>query len=401
MRLVRRMNIDMCNKIRYVIVILLLLSHDRVSADCLKFSFNPANKRTSAKQVALKKGKCPRGSIALSAISGSKGDKGDTGETGASGSDGADGKLALYGNGSAGALNISTNTSWSSSPPLGGNYQFTDCSISAGAVLTVQSGTVIRCLGTASIDGMINVQTGSTGGLFLVTSNTSVTSAFIFPPQGISLRGAGPGEIGPSGTARFGGIGGNGLLAGDVPNITSYTMKPGGAGMGRYIQSGGSGGGTFALLAKSGITISSSASITADGTTGVNTGCAGGGGGTVLLGTPGTITQNGAISAIGGAGRESGSLAGAGGGGGGGIIRLVAPTVTPANGGTLVVSGGAGGTVSGTVTGNPSSGGPGGGGSGGNGGGGADVDTLNVSESATNGSTGKTLITLADPTSIL
>jgi hypothetical protein len=73
----------------------------------------------------------------------------------------SDAETRVYGDGSAGALNIPINSilDWTAAPPA--NLNFTTCFIGRGSVVTVPSGTAIRCTGGANINGGITVAPGT------------------------------------------------------------------------------------------------------------------------------------------------------------------------------------------------------------------------------------------------
>src|SRR6185436_15592993 len=87
---------------------------------------------------------------------------GTNGTNGMDGAAGGDGQLRIFGDGSAGAKTVAADEVWTGlTAPT--NPQFTDVTINAGTTLTVQSGTVIRCTGTFTNNGMIVVSVAAAG----------------------------------------------------------------------------------------------------------------------------------------------------------------------------------------------------------------------------------------------
>src|SRR6185436_10901689 len=90
------------------------------------------------------------------------------------------------------------------------NPQFTDVTIDAGSTLDVPSGAVIRCTGTCTINGTINVLgVGSVASKGYFNSG----SPLIFDPAGAGVSGdpAGGGSIGDATSSHLGGVGATGL----------------------------------------------------------------------------------------------------------------------------------------------------------------------------------------------
>src|SRR5262245_20628358 len=154
---------------------------------------------------------------------------GAPGTDGADGADGADGQLRIYGDGSAGAKTVAADETWvAAAAPT--NPQFADVTINSGATLTVQSGTVIRCTGTFTNNGMIVVSVAapgafeSSGSLF----GTPFGGVHALPEAGISLRAAQSGEIGDDTAFRRAGLGGVGLTLEQARSILAPGVKAGG-----------------------------------------------------------------------------------------------------------------------------------------------------------------------------
>lgn len=319
----------------------------------------------------------------------------------------------IYGDGSAGALTISSDTLWTggaATPPPGNNTQFTDFVVNAGVTLRIPSGIVIRCTGTFINNGTIIVNPGAAAALVDVNASTNPndvhTTNYRQPGQGIALCLPSPGEYATPGIgAPESGFGGCGI---DNAFAASFLINPGigggGGGAADFTDLlagvGGDGGGTLVVRARGAII--NEGFIRADGDIGQSFGGGGGGGGVVIVASHTSITSNAAaasISAKGGAGGESNATRGPGGGGGGGIVHLIAPTISVDH---VDVAGGAGGNVFGNITANPHQAGAGGGGSfgtGGNGGNGVLTIPTPPGLALTAGS-GILLQSLADPATL-
>src|SRR5690242_15139095 len=293
----------------------------------------------------------PQGPAGPAGGQGPQGDPGMTGSAGADGSDGADGQLRIYGDGTAGAVTISADTDWTTTPPANDNYQFTNFTVAAGATLAVFSGTVIRCTGTCTIDGTIQVTYGAAGGIECMNQGVGLARVVEPGPDSLGLV-AGFGEASASGQSAFGGIG-YGPAVTTAEQIVNVAYNGGGGGAGN----GGQGGGALTVLGAVAVVNAATGSIVASGQTADATlGCAqggggGGGGGVVILASKGAVTNAGSIDVSGGGGGPSSAFFAPGGGGAGGIVHLFAPTVT--NTGTANVAVGAPGTGTGTLTESP------------------------------------------------
>lgn len=256
----------------------------------------------------------------------------------------------LYGDGSAGALTISTDTDWTVTTP--DNLNFASITISAGATLTVPSGLKLRVTGAFTNNGTIVVRPWGGGGQVQYfdeaepdagTPRWTLARATV-PGQGIALSSS---ENGPRTRVR--------VVPGVTPGrprspfmlsrLVDLGVEGGGGGGGCGIGSlGGSGGGTLTVLAR--LAITNVGAIEADGETPFGRDCAGGGGGgVVLLASAAAINNGGTVSVKGGTGYNNGIAQGCspGGGGGGGLIHFIAPTVAAT--GTADVSGGQGGAL--------------------------------------------------------
>jgi len=262
---------------------------------------------------------------------------GAAGAPGGAGPAGPAGTLGAYGDGSAGALNVAANTDWSTSPPSG-NLQFTDVTVAAGFTLTVPSGTVIRATGNVTINGTINVGTGT------------ADSGQFRPSAGVATSAAGNPAAGV------------GLSRLSAAQLVRLPVQGGGAGARNATCTGGEGGGAFAIFAKGTVSIAGSGNIFANGANSVQTlaspstaggtGCGGGAGGVIVVIGKTSLSLAGAIRANAGNGSSGfdgnlGNTEGGGGGGGGGVIHLLssaAPSVT----GTASTTAGTGGASAGT-----------------------------------------------------
>lgn len=321
-----------------------------------------------------------------------------SGPQGPTGLPGADGSLRVYGDGSAGAKTIATDTTLTDS-----NLMFTDFVVNAGQTLTVPSGTVIRCTGEFINRGTIAVSPGAAGGY----TNYQVLVA-IAPPQfsltahpGIGNRSAANGQYGADTAFQQGGAGGLGITSAAARLLRYPGSNAGGGGGGTFYE-GGRGGGALTVLCSNGVT--NEGTIEADGRTPapLDHGAGGGGGGVIILASRSFIlsTSGSVMSASGGSGRSPSVRTAGGGGGGGGVIHLMAPTITT-SGATISVVGGPGAAAENVVTETSRSAGGGGGGSGGAGGFGGTLQPSDPSSSpGGSGANGYSLTSLLDPTSL-
>ena len=290
------------------------------------------------------------------------GPTGPTGPIGPAGADGADGATIVFGTGTAGPLAISADTNWASNPPA--SFDFADCTIASGATLTVPSGTVIRCDGTFTNNGTIEVLPWIAG------------ERWIGNPDFI------PAVTGYAMTLPIDGLGGGGRPF--PASILRSLIDPGfqgfgngGQGSGAPDNDGGAAGGTLVIRASG--AFDNTGTIRADGgdapalpTTSADDAGSGGGGGGILVLISGTsVASAGTLSVRGGDGSDAGPADDdhAGGGGGGGLIHVLAPGASGLSS-AGDISGGVAGTF---VTANVGSdGGSGGAGAGAGGDGGTD-----------------------------
>ena len=335
-----------------------------------------------------------------SALQGVAGTNGSNGADGAPGATGQDGSIRVYGDGSAGALSLTSSTSFTDQHVK----QWTDCSIDAGIIITVPSGTVLRCSGTFTNNGSISVLS-STATQFGSLQALSYSFPSIRPTGilgiGWSVSQASNGQAGSNSSVLSGGSGGFSMTAAMARTILRPGPIGGGAGGTGLGAFGGGGGGSLTILA-AGAFVNNGA-IVADGSDASATGGGGGAGGVIILASKTSFSQSasGFISANGGDGGTFGVSRGPGGGGGGGIIHVLAPSINDL--GSRSVAGGSGGAAGGTgsVSAASRSGGGSGGSCAGGGGAGGAVNSDDSTGTASAGSSGQSLSTVSDPTSLL
>jgi len=327
------------------------------------------------------------------------GPAGPMGVPGPAGPAGMDALSLVYGNSSAGARILSVDEDWQDTPPT--NLMFTDFTVSAGVTLDIPSGTVIRCSGTFTNNGIIRVRfAGASGGNPSGTPSGMVQPELALPHPGVGRAGAGIPEFGDDTQFRLGGSGGNGLLSMQGRFLLHPGTFGGGGGFGTFAFGGGSGGESLRVLARTAILNSDTGEIRADGSAGLQ-GSGGGGGGIIILASMGSVTNNGTLSAVGGNGGPSNNTTGPGGGGGGGIINFLAPVINHGAGAMELVNGGtAGAAMFQSVTATFRWGGGGGGACRGNGGSGGHLDAGApvTPEDAEDGDVGEVYESLYDPT---
>jgi len=403
----------------YLIASLSLATYFLMSVDvhadkvCLKVK---KNLRVQTRQVQGTV-RCPRGFkevVNTTTLSGPKGATGPTGATGSAGVAGADGALRVWGDGSGGALNIT-----SASPvALDTTLQFTNIMIAAGANATVPDGAILRCTGTATINGTISVRPGEGAGIISISDGIATAPA----GKGGSERAAGaPAVIRGSslGSLATGGAGGfSELVTNRHLGLRPRPGSGGGAGHGGYnffdpsspSTLGSRGGGAFGIYCRQGIVLGASGVIAANGEAGGESsglsigGTGGGAGGFILLASSGSINSlGGTVQALGGDGGDpvgTPPLSAAGGGGAGGFIYLIAPSISAI---VTQVSGGSGGaaTPANTFTGASYAGGGGGGAIVSRAGDGGAVATDLSSSAGSAGESGVSTEVYADPTALL
>jgi hypothetical protein len=355
---------------------------------CVKNVASVKSSRASLSKVfkVVRTSRCPSGFTRVINTDSFKG------ADGSSGANGQDGSLAIYGDGSSGDVVFSSSAAFDA--PLA---QYNNCTVNSGVTLTLSHGTTMRCAGSITINGTINIEVGEYGGLL-----EAQTPAVLGHPaiQGftssIARAPAQHPEYGNNGNDRFGGRGATAWGSNTLKAIINPGLRGGSTGSGALVSSStpGLGGGVVRIISRGIILISASGQITANGTAG-GVGAGGGAGGVIILGSKTSISNSGSISALGANGGSSDALTGVGGGGGGGIIHFVAPSIVA---GTTDVSGGSAGTNTGNVTANPRSAGGGGGASGGSGGFGASVLTTNSQTGQQSGTDGVVFQSTTDPT---
>lgn len=310
----------------------------------------------------------------------------------------------FYGDGSAGALTVSSSVSWSSAPPAGNNLNFTNIVINSGQTLSVPAGTTIRCTGTFTNNGTLTVNYGASANSSSWQSSGGIGPTVgwrTFPHPGDSFRAPAQGGFTNSGSTNpvllYSGQGGIGIPKTTAASNFSHFRIGGGAGAGWYQ---GDGGGLVKIQCAGGIV--NAGTINANGY--VGSGATGGGGGGIVILASATSINNsaGTINANGGNGGNASSFGGNGGGGGGGIIIMVAPSLNTA-GQTNSVAAGLGATGTGNVTYENRTAGGGGGASGGNGGSGGSVSAAatGVPSTASDGSVGYVLEIQANPANMM
>ena len=240
-----------------------------------------------------------------------------------------------YGNASQGDVVATASTNIFILVPSG-DFEFRNFTVDPGVTLTVPSGTILRCTGTFTVDGSIQVDVGTFGS----TSHSSFNG-----PAGQGNSAAPAGDATPTAI----GSGGRGLSSGQAAELLDPGPFGGGAGGSSSASAiggggnGGDGGGAFTALAAGALSVAGN--IDAGGTAGgVNAG--GGAGGIVILASRSSIDVSGVVAARGGKGGDTTISSGhdyvaAGGGGGGGIVNLVSPAITVA--GSVLVNPGNGG----------------------------------------------------------
>ncbi|HXJ34509.1 MAG TPA: hypothetical protein VMS22_10810 [Candidatus Eisenbacteria bacterium] len=316
------------------------------------------------------------------------------GAFGPAGPQGPGGELRIYGNGSAGPLTVETQNAFDDVT----NLQFTDLTIPTTALVFVASGTVIRCTGTFTNNGTLQVGGAAEGASHFVPNGGSIDPASRGAHPGVSPGAAMSGERAQS-VSSYAGSGGTALEPRQARRLLApglYGGGGGGYGSGQF-GSGGTGGGSVTILAA--VAAVNNGVIDASGTTQQSFTAGGGAGGIIIVASRGSVTNNGVLRAEGTAGGDSFLDGGAGGGGGGGIVHLLAPTINSV--GSVAVAGGAPG-----ATGSPGSviasiryGGGGGGACGGAGGYGGSVNNQSPI-AATGGDPGQMFESLLDPTSL-
>lgn len=300
------------------------------------------------------------------------------------------------GDGSAGNITISASQNWSSSPPA--NPNFANVTINAGQTLTVPAGTTIRCSGTFTNNGTLQVLFGpeNDGSTFL-TGVAPSSGVYTSPHPGDTPGAATMGQFDNNAVAVPvtipGGQGGKAIPRFVAMSSFGNFRFGGGSGAGYDGQQGGRGGGLVKIYCEG--AIANSGTISAPGENAANGSLAGGGGGIVILASRTSVSNAGTINVVGGNGNPATSFGGNGGGGGGGIIIMVSPTAPVP--GTWIVTGGSGASGATTVSTTTRTAGAGGGSSGGAGGAGGQVSSAGVPSASGNGADGYGIAMTLDP----
>lgn len=301
-------------------------------------------------------------------------------------------KVVFYGDGSAGALNVT------GSSELPGNTNFTTCTIQNGATLLVPAGGTLRCNGSFVNNGTIIVKKGAPSGRIADV----LTTTQILPPLFVAGPGDTVGSVGFPGVSTAAVIAAGGAGGAGLRSLLAGLQGLGVGGGGGFTTFLGdpepSGGGLIKVLSRGSLV--NAGLITANGTDFAvpqDPGSGGGGGGVVILASSTAVTNTGQIQAEGGNGSNSTDMVGPGGGGSGGLIALIAPLVS--NTGSTSVGEGNPGAVVGQVTQEVRRGGGGGGGSAGAGGAGGSVPAGNPATptAAFKGGDGVVVLLPADP----
>lgn len=344
--------------------------------------------------------RCRSSETKISTRSALQGAAGANGNNGVDGAAGQDGSLRIYGDGSAGPLSLTGSVSFTDQHLK----QWTDCSIASGVIVTVSSGTVLRCNGSFTNNGSISVfaSTASQFGSLQASSNSfpSIRPAGIFG-IGWGITQASNGQAGSNSSVLSGGSGGFSMAEAFARTILRPGPIGGGAGGTGLGSFGAGGGGSLTILAAKAFV--NNGAIVANGADATATGGGGGAGGVIILASKTSFSQSatGTISANGGAGATFSLTRGPGGGGGGGLIHALAPSINDS--GSRSVTGGSAGMAggAGSVSAASRSGGGSGGSCAGGGGAGGAVNSDDSTGSASAGSSGLSLSTVTDPTSLL
>ena len=240
-----------------------------------------------------------------------------TGPPGATGPAGADGQLRIFGDGSAGALEVPADAE---DYTLGENRQYTDLIIAAGAEVSLASGTVIRCTGSFINNGTVRIRVSAYG-----EQRRGIDPDLLHQPTapahpGAARAAAGGGDIRNDFLSSVDyGLGGIGLEQ-DSARSLRFPGPHGGGGGGCTRVAGcraPHGGGTLLVLCRG--KIENHGIIFADGASAGPADGGGGGGGIIILASADSIVNgaDGTLRTAGGKGGDATSGSGSGGGGGG------------------------------------------------------------------------------------
>jgi hypothetical protein len=258
--------------------------------------------------------------------------------------------LAVYGDGSDGALTYDGTTTILGMAPAANVYTLTrDIFLSSMTVnngVTIKaSGARIYCTGTITNNGTIqnngnNASTNTAGAATIATNILGIGQA----GGAGGSSGAGGATVATAnaggGAGGVGGISGAGQAAGTVAGIVAPLAANGGAAVFRSFNCANTGLILMTTVAK----VTGGSGGSGGGGSGANNGGGGGSGGGVLLINSWKIDNtNGTISANGGnGGNGTGANGGSGGGGGGGLVLLIYHSYVS---NAATATGGAAGTV--------------------------------------------------------
>lgn len=230
--------------------------------------------------------------------------------------------LQSYGDGSEGALNVTTGSTGIQT----GDHYYTTCNVSAGATLFATTSTLpagaplfIHCTGAATIAGTISysINTGPSNGTTTAANYGAGSGGGGF---GVSSGTAGNGYLGTTGAGTAGTSGVAGGAGTATPAYVQKIFLDYGFAYNSATACGGSVGGA--------------------GNGGV---AAGRGAGCIIIVAP-SFSFTGTCDVTGQNGTAGGSNTGGGGGGGGGICLFRSPSFTT-NTGTFSLTGGTGGAI--------------------------------------------------------
>lgn len=301
------------------------------------------------------------------------------------------------GNGKGGPFVVESVVDLASYQP--DDLNFTDVVIHSGAILNVPAGTTIRCSGSFSNFGKINVEHGAK---LLAARRVNLSQGLmssVHPGDSYAAPNSGMYTSGPI-DFMDGGRGGDPIPR--AAATTSFNRFRIGGGAGGGFADGGvayssAGGGLLRIHCRG--PVYNQGFILADANA-AQTGTGGGGGGIVILASQNLVDNSaGVISATGSDGGRDFTCCAPGGGGGGGIVVLAAPNIV--TGGIIDVSGGAGVTPVNTASQTTVSSGGGGGASGGRGGRGGGISPGGRLGGSGAGEDGYLLLLRNDPAAML
>lgn len=254
---------------------------------------------------------------------------------------GVDVPLALFGDGADGDVTISSGTT-----TLTRDMFYANLTVAVGAVLdtagfrvfvtgTLTNNGTIRANGTNASGATGGTQKGSTSPFFGAggpNGGTGAGSTGGADPNAYQMPGGGSGGAGGAGSGGAGGAG----------RTINAILGTNGGGLGLWRQMAPCTSGSFGLQYPSG-----GGSGGSGGGDGANSGGGGGGGGCPVALIARYLAGSGVVESKGGnGGSPSAGNCGGGGGGGGGVIKIMTHSTTQPW--TLTVTGGSGGTATGT-----------------------------------------------------